>query len=218
MIRVMIVDDHELVREGLKLFLATEPGIEVAAEAADGDAAAALAAELRPDVILMDLMLPGVDGVQATRRCLAASPGSRVIVLTSKADDGLVLPAIRAGALSYLLKDVSAAELAAAIRDAAAGKPAFHPMAAARIAEELGAAPKRPQGADEISPREMEVLALIGQGLGNKEIGERLFITERTVKAHVSRLLEKLGLRDRTQLAIYAVQNRLVQSNPRSLP
>ena len=210
MIRVMLVDDHPMVREGMKIYLATEPEIEVAAEAGDGHAAAALAAELKPDVILMDLMMPGMDGIEATRRCLAASPGTRVIVLTSKPDDESVLPAIRAGALSYLLKDVSAEELSAAIIQAAGGKSAFHPVAASRIAAELGAAPRQSPGPDEISPREMEVLGLIGRGLGNKEIGERLFIAERTVKAHVSHLLEKLGLRDRTQLAIYAVEHKLV--------
>lgn len=211
MIRVMLVDDHRLVREGLKIYLATEPGIEVAAEAEDGGTAAAMAAELKPDVILMDLIMPGMNGIEATRRCLAASPGTRIIVLTSKPDDEMVLPAVRAGALSYLLKDVSAAELAAAIRHAADGKPTFHPVAASRIVEELGAAPKGSPGPDEISPREMEVLVLIGKGLDNKEIGARLFITERTVKAHVGSLLEKLGLRDRTQLAIHAVQNKLVE-------
>lgn len=211
MINVLLVDDHQMVREGLKLFLATEPGVTVAGEAGNADEAAQMAADLQPDVILMDLILPGANGVEATKRCLAASPRSRVIVLTSKPDDDLVLPAMRAGALSYLLKDVSAEELAAAIRAAAAGKPALHPMAAARIIEGLGAPADRGLGAVEISPREMEVLGLIGKGLGNKEIGERLFIAERTVKSHVTHLLEKLGLRDRTQLAIYAVQNKLVE-------
>ena len=210
MIRVMLVDDHGLVREGLRIYLATEPEIEVVGEAGDGARAAELAGELKPDVILMDLMMPGVDGVEGTRRCLAASPGSRVIVLTSKSDDELVLPAVRDGALSYLLKDVSAEELAATIRKAAAGQPVLHPMAAARVMQELSAPPRRAGGADEISPREMEVLKLIGKGMSNKEIGERLFIGERTVKTHVSHLLEKLGLQDRTQLAIYALQNKLV--------
>lgn len=206
MIRVLLVDDHGMVREGLKIYLETEKDIEVVGEATDGAAAAALAAALKPEVILMDLIMPGVNGVEATKRCLSVSPSSKVIVLTSKPDDELVVPAIRAGALSYLLKDISAAELSAAIRSAAAGKPALHPMAASRMIRELSE-PAPPGG--EISPREMEVLQLIAEGLTNKEIGARLFIAERTVKSHVTRLLEKLALRDRTQLAIYAVQNKL---------
>ncbi|WP_461369031.1 response regulator [Candidatus Darwinibacter acetoxidans] len=207
MIRVLLVDDHGMVREGLKIYLETEEDIKVAGEAADGAAAEALAATLKPDVILMDLVMPGIDGVEATKRCLAASPESKVIVLTSKPDDELVLPAIRAGALSYLLKDISAAELSAAIRSAVAGQPTLHPMAAARMMREINESP--PHAAGEISPRETEVLKLIGEGLTNKEIAERLFIAERTVKSHVTRLLEKLSLRDRTQLAIYAIRNKL---------
>jgi len=206
----MLADDHKMVREGLKIYLSTEDDIEVVAEAESGAAAAKLAADLKPDVILMDLMMPGTDGIEGTRLCKAASPGSRVIVLTSMPDDERVMPAIRAGALSYLLKDVSADELAAAIRNAASGKPTLHPMAAARMMQELNAPPKPKSAIDEISPREMEVLQAIGRGLSNKEIGEKLFIGERTVKTHVSHLLEKLNLQDRTQLAIYAVQNKLV--------
>lgn len=210
MIRVLLVDDHGMVREGLKIYLATEAEIEVVGEAEDGAAAAVKAAALKPDVILMDLLMPGVDGVEGTKLCLSASPGSRVVVLTSKADDDLVLPAIRAGALSYLLKDLSASELSAAIHSAAAGKPTLHPMAASRMIQELHPSPKSPGGPDEISPREMDVLKLIGKGLGNQEIGKQLFIAEQTVKTHVTHLLEKLNLRDRTQLAIYAIQNKLV--------
>jgi two-component system, NarL family, response regulator LiaR len=210
MIRVLLVDDHGMVREGLKIYLSTELGIEVVGEAEDGAAAAALAGELKPDVILMDLLMPGMDGVEGTKRCLAASPDSKVVVLTSKPDDELVLPALRAGALSYLLKDLSAGQLSAAIRSAASGSPTLHPMAAARMIQELNPSSKAPAGPDEISPREMDVLKLIGKGLGNQEIGLRLFISERTVKTHVTHLLEKLNLRDRTQLAIYAVQNKLV--------
>lgn len=210
MIRVLLVDDHAMVREGLKIYLATEPDISVVGEAGDGAAAAELAARLRPDVILMDLMMPGVDGIAGTQRCLAACPEAKIIVLTSMPDDDKVLPAIRSGALSYLLKDVSAEDLAAAIRSAAAGKPTLHPVAAARMMQELSGPPRQAGGPDAITPREMDVLKLIGKGLSNKEIGEQLFIGERTVKTHVSHLLEKLQLQDRTQLAIYAVQNRLV--------
>lgn len=210
MIRVLLVDDHGMVREGLKIYLGMEDDMEVVGEAEDGAAAAALAAELKPDVILMDLLMPGVDGVEGTRRCLAASPGSQVVMLTSKPDDELVLPALRAGALSYLLKDLSAGDLTSAIRGAAAGKPVLHPMAASRMMQELNPASKPGAPHDGITPRELEVLQLIGKGLGNQEIGERLYITERTVKSHVTHLLEKLGLRDRTQLAIYAFQNKLI--------
>ncbi len=210
MIRLMLVDDHKMVREGLKAYLAMESDIEVVGEASDGAAGAKLAGELKPDVILMDLMMPGTDGIEGTRLSLAASLTSRVILLTSMPDDERVVPAIRAGALSYILKDVSAEELAQAIRNAASGKPTLHPMAAARMMQELSAPPKKQAGIDEISPREMEVLQLIGRGMSNKEIGEKLFIGERTVKTHVSHLLEKLQLQDRTQLAIYAVQNKLV--------
>ncbi|HYG57141.1 MAG TPA: response regulator transcription factor [Symbiobacteriaceae bacterium] len=210
MIRLLLVDDHKMVREGLKIYLSLESDIEVVGEAADGGEAARLAAQLKPDVILMDLIMPNVDGIEGTKQCLAANPGARIIVLTSMPDDERVMPAIRAGALSYLLKDVSADELAAAIRNAAAGKPTLHPMAAARMMQELNAPSKPRTGVDEISPREMEVLREIGHGLSNKEIGEKLFIGERTVKTHVSHLLEKLQLQDRTQLAIFAVQNKLV--------
>jgi two-component system, NarL family, response regulator LiaR len=210
MIRLMLVDDHKMVREGLKIYLSTEPDITVVGEAEDGARAAKLAAELKPDVILMDLVMPEVDGIEGTTLCLKASPDSRVIVLTSMPDDERVMPAIRAGALSYLLKDVSAEELAGAIRGTAAGRPTLHPMAASRMMQELHAPPKKANPLDEVSPRELEVLQLIGRGMSNKEIGDKLFIGERTVKTHVSHLLEKLQLQDRTQLAIYAVQNKLV--------
>lgn len=206
----MLVDDHKMVREGLKIYLSTESDIEVVGEAENGAEAAKLAAQLTPDVILMDLMMPVADGIEGTRLCTAASPGSRVIVLTSMPDDERVVPALRAGALSYILKDIGADELVTAIRNAAAGKPTLHPMAASRMMQELNAPPKQRSAVDEISPREMEVLQQIGKGMSNKEIGEKLFIGERTVKTHVSHLLEKLQLQDRTQLAIYAVQNKLV--------
>jgi two-component system, NarL family, response regulator LiaR len=210
MIRLMLVDDHAMVREGLKSYLATEPDIEVVGEASDGSAAAKLAQQLAPDVILMDLMMPVADGIEGTKLCLAACPSARIIILTSMPDDDRVLPAIRSGALSYLLKDVSADDLVDAIRKAASGKPTLHPMAASRMLQELTAPARKQPGVDEISPREMEVLQLIARGRSNKEIGEALFIGERTVKTHVSHLLEKMQMQDRTQLAIYAVQNKLV--------
>ncbi len=212
MISVLLVDDHGLVREGLKYYLDTEADLEVVGEAADGASAAEMAGRLKPDVILMDLLMPGADGLEGTRRCLEASPHSKIIVLTSKAEDDLVLPAIKAGALSYLLKDVAADELAAAIRSAAAGEPTLHPLAAARMLKEVSGSMNSTKKIDQISPRELEVLELITGGLGNKEIGDQLFISERTVKTHVTHLLEKLNLRDRTQLAIFALQNKLFDS------
>lgn len=210
MIRLMLVDDHKMVREGLKAYLSLDSDVEIVGEASNGGEAAALAADLKPDVILMDLMMPEVDGIEGTRLCLQASPNSKVIILTSMPDDERVMPAIRAGALSYLLKDVAAEQLAAAIRNAAMGTPTLHPMAASRMMQELHGRPRQTNPADEISPRELEVLKLIGKGMSNREIGQTLFIGERTVKTHVSHLLEKLALNDRTQLAIYALQNRLV--------
>lgn len=209
MITILLVDDHGMVREGLKYYLDTEPDLDVVGEASDGALAAELAGRLKPDVILMDLLMPGTDGVEGTKRCLEESPQSKVIVLTSKVEDDLVLPAIRAGALSYLLKDVAAANLSEAIRNAAAGNPTLHPLAAAKMLQEVGGDKNSADAADQITPREMEVLELISHGLGNKEIGKQLFISERTVKTHVTHLLEKLNLRDRTQLAIYALQNKL---------
>ena len=208
-ISLLLVDDHPLVRAGLKAYLSGDDDFEVLGEAGDGRAAAALAAACNPDVILMDLTMPGADGIEGTRLCLEASPRSRVIVLTSAPDDARVIPAIRAGALSYLLKDISAAALSQAIRDAAAGKATLHPLAAHRMVAELSHRQPAAPGAEEISPRELEVLRLIAQGLGNKEIGEKLFIGGRTVKTHVHHLLAKLGLQDRTQLAVYALQNKL---------
>ncbi len=212
MIRVMLVDDHGMVREGLKYYLEVEDDIEVVAEASGGRKAAELAGKLQPDVILMDLIMPDVDGVEGTRLCLEASPGSKIVVLTSKAEDDMVLPAVRAGALSYLLKDVSASELADAIRGAAAGTPTLHPMAASKMMQQVQTDHNKHEKQARISPREMEVLALIARGFGNKKIAAELFISERTVKTHVTHLLEKLELSDRTQLAIYAINNKLVES------
>lgn len=211
MIKILLVDDHGMVREGLKLFLQTEDGLEIVGEAADGKEAAELTKKYRPDVILMDLMMPETDGVEGTKLCLAANPSSRVIILTSKAEDDLVLPAIKAGALSYLLKDLSAEELTAAIRQAASGQPTLHPMAATRMLQEVCSPGSLNPAHETVSPREMEVLQLVAKGLGNREIADNLFISERTVKSHVAHLLDKLELRDRTQLAIYAIQNGLTE-------
>jgi NarL family two-component system response regulator LiaR len=205
-IRVMLVDDHEIVRRGLRSYLETEADFEVVGEAGDGEEAVRLAAELAPDVILMDLVMPVLDGVEATRRIVAAQPKACVVVLTSYTDDSRVLPALKAGARSYLLKDVAAEQLGESIRRAHRGESALHPVAAQRVLREMTA----PKGA-EPTERELEVLLLVAQGLSNQAIGDKLFITERTVKAHITSLLSKLDLSDRTQLAIYAHTHGLVK-------
>ncbi|RJQ11677.1 MAG: DNA-binding response regulator [Bacillota bacterium] len=199
MIRILLVDDHEIVRRGLRSYLETEKDFAVVGEAGDGDEAVRLAGELKPDVILMDLVMPKVDGVEATRRLIEADPKACIVVLTSYTDDNKVLPALKAGARSYILKDVAAEELGECIRRACRGESVLHPVAAQRVLREMTA----PKGS-EPTERELEVLLLVAQGLSNQGIGDKLFITERTVKAHITSLLAKLGLQDRTQLAIYA--------------
>src|SRR5215207_2134824 len=204
-ITVLLVDDHALIREGVRTFLETQPDINVVAEAESGMEAVRLADEHAPDVALVDLMMPGMDGVEATRRLAAKSPRTSVIVLTSYHDDEHIFPAIRAGALSYLLKQVGRVELADAIRKAAAGEAVLHPRVAARVMRELrGAGGEAPNVFGELSDRELEVLRLIADGLSNAEIARDLFVSEQTVKSHVSNILSKLHLADRTQAAVYA--------------
>jgi NarL family two-component system response regulator LiaR len=207
-VRVMIVDDHAVVREGLRNFLGMLPGIELVAEAASGTEAIARAPAAKPQVVLMDLMMPEMDGIEATRRLHELHPEMKVIVLTSFADDDRIFPALRAGAVAYLLKDVGPKDLAEAIGAAARGEVRLHPDITRRLVDELaGGASKRPE--DELTDREREVLACIARGRSNKEIGEDLFISEKTVKTHVGNILEKLGLADRTQAALYAVKHGL---------
>ena len=204
-VRVMIVDDHAVVREGLRNFLGMLPAIELVAEAASGAEAIELAPKAKPQVVLMDLMMPVMDGIEATRRLHEAYPDVKVIVLTSFADDDRLFPALRAGAVAYLLKDVGPKELAESIAAAARGEVRLHPDVTKRLVRELaGGAPKRPE--DELTEREREVLRCIARGRSNKEIGEDLFISEKTVKTHVGSILDKLGLADRTQAALYAVK------------
>ncbi len=207
-VRVMIVDDHAVVREGLRNFLGMLPAIELVAEAASGAEAIELAPKAKPQVVLMDLMMPVMDGIEATRRLHELHPDVKVIVLTSFADDDRLFPALRAGAVAYLLKDVGPKELAEAIAAAARGEVRLHPDVTRRLVSELaGGAPKRPE--DELTEREREVLRCIARGRSNKEIGEDLFISEKTVKTHVGSILDKLGLADRTQAALYAVKHGL---------
>jgi NarL family two-component system response regulator LiaR len=204
-ITVLLVDDHAMVRQGVRAFLDTQPDISVVAEAASGEEAIKMAAEHAPDVALMDLIMPGMDGVEATRLLTAKSPRTSVIVLTSYHDDEHVFPAIRAGALSYVLKEIGPSELAEAVRKAANGEATLHPRVASRVVRELhGARRGEPNVFHDLSNRELEVLKLVAEGLSNKEISSRLFISEKTTKSHVSNILGKLHLADRTQAAVYA--------------
>lgn len=203
-ISVLLVDDHALVRRGVRAFFETLDGISVVGEAESGEEAVEQAVTLAPDVVLLDLILPGIDGVEAARRIRAASPRTQVILLTSFHDDAHVLPAIRAGALSYLLKDVGPEELGQAVRRAARGEATLHPRVAAQVMASL-ANPPAPSAPDPgLTEREHEVLGLIADGLSNADIAEKLFVSEKTVKSHVSNILGKLHLADRTQAAVYA--------------
>lgn len=211
-ITVLLVDDHRVVREGVRVFLSTQPDVQVIGEAESGAAAVALAAQHVPDVALVDLVMPGMDGVETTRQIKQASPRTQVVVLTSFHDDGHIFPALRAGALSYILKDVGVDTLADAIRKAARGEAVLHPQVAARVIRELqgGRAEERSLVAD-LTERELEVLQLIAGGLSNAEIAARLVLSEKTVKGHVSNILGKLQLADRTQAAVFAWREGLAR-------
>jgi NarL family two-component system response regulator LiaR len=208
-IRVLVVDDHAVVREGLRTFLSLQDGIEVVGEAADGRDGIREAERLRPNVILMDLVMPGLDGVGAMRELRRRLPECRVIVLTSFAQDDRLLPAIQAGAAGYLLKDVEPRELARAVRAADAGEAMLDPAVAARLVDAI-AQPPGEAPPDRLTRREREVLALIGRGLSNKLIARELGISEKTVKNHVGHVLAKLGVTDRTQAALQAVRAGLI--------
>jgi len=205
-IRVLVADDHGVVREGLRTFLRLQDGIEVVGEAADGTEAVAAARELEPDVVLMDLVMPLLDGVEAMRRIREARPQTRVIVLTSFTDDDKLLAAVRAGAAGYLLKTAPPQEVVRAIRAAHVGDAVLDPSAAGRLLEAL-AGPREPQP---LTPRERQILTLLGRGMTNKAIARDLGISEKTVKTHVGRILSKLGVTDRTQAALYAVREGLI--------
>jgi two-component system, NarL family, response regulator LiaR len=211
-IRVLIADDHAVVRQGLRTFLELQEDIEVVGDFADGSAAVEAAVARGPDVVLMDLVMPGIGGVEAIRRLRERSPQARVLVLTSFQDDEKIFPAVRAGAAGYLLKDVEPAELVRAIRTAHEGEAVLHPAVAARLMEEFSTEDVRVAAESGLTGREQEVLELIGRGLPNKLIARELGIAEKTVKTHVSAILAKLGVTDRTQAALYAVRNGLVRS------
>ena len=208
-IRILVVDDHAVVREGLRAFLGLQPGFEIVGEAADGEEAVERAAQLDPDVILMDLVMPKLDGVSAMRALRRHSPRCRVIVLTSFLEDDRLLPALEAGAAGYLLKNSQPAELARAVRAAHSGEAIIDPTVAARLVHALS---DRPQGSalDQLTGRERDVLTLIASGRSNKRIALELGISEKTVKTHVGHVLAKLGVTDRTQAAVLAVRHGLL--------
>ena len=214
-ITLLIVDDHAVVRRGARAFFDAEEDFGVVGHVGSGADAVMLAADLAPDVILMDLVMPGMDGVEATRRIKRISPRSQIIVLTSYHDDEHLFPALRAGALSYLLKDVPLSELADAIRKAARGEAMVHPHVAARLIRERNQEKSTPHRNISffalLSDREQEVLHLIAEGCSNAEIARRLVISEKTVKSHVGNILSKLHLEDRTQVAVFAWREGLVQ-------
>ncbi len=211
MIRLLIVDDHPVVREGLRSFLGRRPDLEVVGEAGDVDSAVREAERAQPDLVLLDLMLPGGGGVAATKQLQALDPAPRVLVLTSFVSDEQALGAVRAGAAGWLGKDVPPAELESAIRTVARGGSVLDPAIAGRLLSEVGS-PGGGDGLDQLTPREREVLALLGLGRTNRELAQELYVSEKTVKTHVSSILSKLRLSDRTQAALFAVRHGLVES------
>ena len=209
-IRILLADDHAVVRRGLGMFLGDEPGFEVVGEAANGADAVRLARELRPDVVLMDLVMPVMDGITATGRIRSELPEVEVIALTSVLEDASVVGAIKAGAIGYLLKDTDSDELCRAIRAAAAGQVQLSPAAAARLMREV----RTPQSLEPLTDRETEVLRLLAEGMSNKEIAASLSIRDNTVKTHVGNVFTKLGVQSRTQAALYAAHVGLASHPP----
>lgn len=204
-IRILLVDDHEVVRQGLRAFFDVQERFEVIAEAESGTAAVRMVEKFVPDVVLMDLIMPGMDGVEATRLVKNISPRTQIVVLTSYHEDEHIFPALKAGAISYILKDVKMDELAEAVLKAARGEATLHPRIASRVIQELHANNKDEKNSvADLTKREMETLKLIAQGMSNSEIAETLVISEYTVKGHVSNILSKLHLADRTQAAVFA--------------
>jgi DNA-binding NarL/FixJ family response regulator len=212
-IRVLIVDDHEIVREGLQTLLSEESDFEVVGTTGDGAAAVDLAEMTKPDVIVMDLVMPGLDGIEATQRIVRNNPDARVLVLTTFADDKRVREAIQAGATGYLLKDILKADLLRALRDAAIGRPSLHPEVQQHLMREVAGKPSASQGQASphlsLTEREIGILRLIAEGRSNKEIAATLYLTEGTIKGYVSTIFDKLGVQDRTQAALYAVKHGL---------
>jgi NarL family two-component system response regulator LiaR len=213
-IRILIVDDHAIVREGQRALIGTEPGMEMVGEAADGVQAVEMARSLQPDVILLDLVMPRKGGVEAIEEIKAENPMARILVLTSFAEDEKVYAAIKAGALGYLLKDASPQEILGAIREVYRGEPSMSPAIAQKLVRELQRSSDLPPTEEPLTGREIEILKLVAQGLTNPEIAEKLVISERTVGTHVSNILSKLHLANRTQAALYAWREGLVHPEP----
>ena len=211
-VTVLIADDHALVRQGVRAFMETQKDLQVVGEAENGEQAVQMAAQSIPDVVLMDLLMPGMDGVEATRQIKINSPRTQIVILTSYHEDEHIFPAIRAGALSYVLKDIGPRELGDVIRRAASGEAVLHPRVASRLIQEVqGSRRSEVNPFTELSEREMEVLRLIADGLSNSAIAEKLVLSEKTVKGHVSNILSKLHLGDRTQAAVYAWREGIVR-------
>ena len=206
-IKLLIVDDHQMVRLGLSTFMNIQPDIEVVGEAADGESGYLKAKNLKPDVILMDLVMDRLDGIGATQKILAEMPEQKILILTSFLDDEKVFPALAAGAKGYILKTSQAAEIASAIRKVASGQDVLSGAVKEKINQQKH---RKPELYDNLSKREMEVLKILAQGLSNQEIADQLFISLKTVKTHVSNIFNKLEVNDRTQATIYAIQHKLV--------
>jgi DNA-binding NarL/FixJ family response regulator len=215
-VRVLIADDQAMVRAGFRMLLAGEAGIAVVAEAADGAEAVAKAARFAPDVVLMDIRMPRLDGLEATRRILASRPNARVLILTTFDLDEYLYDALRAGASGFVLKDDPPEQLIAAVRTVAAGDGLLSPAVTTRVIREFARAPRRrsPPGFDELTERELDVFRLLARGLSNAEIAAELFLGDTTVKTHVTHVLQKLGLRDRVQAVVLAYEARLVEPAP----
>lgn len=210
MLRIYLVDDHQIVRSGVSFLLMTEDDIEIVGESADGKSAIPRILELRPDVTLLDLQMPGISGVEVIETLKAQDPSLNILVLTSFSDDDHVFRAIKAGALGYLLKDSAGADLIRAIRDVASGESSLHPKIARKLIQEMRRPTAQPPTTEPLTEREMEVLKLIARGMFNQEIAEEMVVTERTIRAYVSTILQKLHLANRTQAALYALKHRIV--------
>jgi NarL family two-component system response regulator LiaR len=208
-IRLLIADDHAIIRRGIRAMLETVPDIVVVAEAADGQSAVAQAEQCHPDVILMDLVMPGVDGIEAIRRIKARQPDARILVLTTFAGEDKIFPAIKAGALGYHLKDSGPEQLVEAIRQVHRGESSLHPLVARKVLQEIASASERPPTPEPLTAREMEVLRLVAEGLDNHQIAAQLVISDATARTHVSNILSKLHLATRIQAALYALREGL---------